>query len=138
MTTMTHSFTPRSAQRKPRTAVRAVLVVVFWSIAALLGAIAHQTIGATAPVVSATFEVIAIVAMAAAYIRLVTPDATLDYALFVGTTWVLLGIAGEIVMTANSGHQWFALLGSPAHGGLRCVLLISWVIAPALFVRSHD
>jgi hypothetical protein len=41
-------------------------------------------------------------------------------------------------MTAHSGRQWFALLGSPANGGLRCVLLITWVIAPALFVRHRE
>jgi hypothetical protein len=66
------------------------------------------------------------------------PHATLDHALFAGTTWVLLGIAAEIIMTANSGRQWFALLGSPANGGLRCVLLIAWVLAPALFIRSRE
>jgi hypothetical protein len=88
-------------------------------------------------VVSVVIEVGAIVAMAAAYIRIASPEATLDHALFVGTTWVLLAIAAEIVITAASGRQWFALLGSPAHGGLRCVLLIAWVIAPTLFVRSR-
>jgi hypothetical protein len=51
---------------------------------------------------------------------------------------VLLAIVAEIAITASSGRQWFALLGSPAHGGLRCVLLIAWVIAPALFASSHE
>src|SRR5664279_1464986 len=126
---MTSSLTPRFAQRKHNAATRAVLVVTFWSIAALLVAVTHQWIDAISPIVSTVIEVIAIVAVAGAYIRLVTPEATLDHALFAGTTWVLLGIATEIVMTAHSGRQWFALLGSPAHGGLRCVLLITWVMA---------
>jgi hypothetical protein len=138
MTTMTSSITPRFAQRKHHTATRFALIVAFWSVAAVLVAIAHQRIAAMPPVVATVIEVIAIVATAGAYIRLVTPDATLDHALFAGTTWVLLGIATEIVMTAHSGRQWFALLGSPANGGLRCVLLIAWVIAPALFVRSRE
>ena len=138
MTTMTSSLTPRFAQRKHNAATRIALVVAFWSIAALLVAIAHQTIDAESPVVSAVIEVIAIVAVAGAYIRLITPEASLDHALFAGTTWVLLGIATEIYMTAHSGRQWFALLGSPANGGLRCVLLIAWVLAPALFVRSRE
>jgi hypothetical protein len=138
MITMTHSITPRSAQRKHHAVTRAALSVVLWSVAALLVAITHQKLDAISPVASAAVKVIAIVAMAGAYIRLVTPEATLDHALFAGTTWVLLGIATEIAMTASSGRQWFALLGSPANGGLRCVLLIAWIIAPALFVRSRE
>ena len=138
MITMTHSLNSQSTQRKSNVATRIAFIVAFWIVAALLVAIAHQVMAAASPVISVAVETIAIVAVAGAYIRLVMPDATLDHALFAGTTWVLLGIAAEIVMTANSGRQWFALLGSPANGGLRCVLLIAWVLAPALFVRSRD
>ncbi len=138
MTTMTRSVTTEVAQRKHRTATRAVLVAVFWVIAALLVAIAHQTLNSVSPVIAVAVEVLAIMAAAGAYMRITAPHCTLDHALCVGTVWVLLGIATEIAMTANSGRQWFALLGSPANGGLRCVLLIAWVIAPALFVRSRD
>jgi hypothetical protein len=138
MTTMTRSVTTEVAQRKHRTATRAALVAVFWIVAALLVAIAHQETHSASPVVTVAIEVVAIVAAAGAYIRITAPESSLDHALFVGTVWVLLGIATEIAMTANSGHQWFALLGSPANGGLRCVLLIAWVIAPALFVRSRE
>lgn len=138
MTTMTRSVATDVTRRKHRTATRAALVAVFWIIAALLVAIAHQTMNTISPAIAAVIEVAAIVAAAGAYIRITATDSSLDHALFVGTVWVLLGIATEIVMTANSGHQWFALLGSPSNGGLRCVLLIAWVIAPALFVRSRD
>lgn len=138
MTTMTRSLDPHFAQKKHNTATRSALVVGFWSIAALLVAVLHQRMDVTSPVVSASIEVIAIVSIAGAYIRLTNPEATLDHALFAGTTWVLLGIATEIAMTANSGRQWFALLGSPANGGLRCVLLITWLIGPALFIRSRE
>jgi hypothetical protein len=89
-------------------------------------------------VVSIAIEAVAIVATAGVYIRIAVPQSTLDQALFAGTVWVLLGIATEIAVTANSGRQWVALLGSPANGGLRCVLLITWVIAPALFVRHRE
>ncbi len=99
---------------------------------------AHQWIDATSPVACVALETSAIVAMAGAYIKLTAPEATLDHALFVGTTWLLLGIAAELVMTVTSGRQWFALLGSPAHGGLRCVLLIAWIVAPALFVSNRE
>jgi hypothetical protein len=138
MTTMTRSLTPHVAQRKHRTATTAALMAAFWIVAALLVTIAHQEMHSASPVVAVAIEVGAIVAAAGAYIRITAPESTLDHALFVGTVWVLLGIATEIVMTANSGRQFFALLGSPANGGLRCILLISWVIAPALFVRSRD
>jgi hypothetical protein len=138
MTTMTRSLTPRIAHRKYRAVTKAVWAIVFWSIAALLVALTHQWLDAASPVASVAVEVGAIVAMAAVYIHFAAPDATLDHALFVGTTWVLLAIVAEIAITASSGRQWFALLGSPAHGGLRCVLLIAWVIAPALFASSHE
>lgn len=138
MITMTHPITPHIAQRNHNRAVRAAMIVVFWIAAALLVAIAHQMMVAISPVIAVAIETIAIIAVAGAYIRIVAPESTLDHALFVGTTWVLLGIAAEIIMTANSGRQWFALLGSPSNGGLRCVLLIAWIIAPSLFVRSHE
>ena len=136
MITSTQPITPHLTQRNG--AVRAAMIVVFWIAAAFLVAVIHRKLDAVQPVAAVVAEVIAIVAMAGSYVRLVTPHASLDHALFVGTTWVLLGIAAEIMMTANSGRQWFALLGSPSNGGLRCVLLIAWIIAPALFVRSHE
>jgi hypothetical protein len=117
---------------------RAALIVIFWSVAAVLVAIVHQRIDATSPVASAAGKVGAILVVAAAYVRLTAAGSTLDNALLVGTAWVLLGIAAEITITTASGRQWFALLGSPANGGLRCVLLIAWIIAPALFIRSHE
>src|SRR3954453_21062902 len=127
MVTMTHSLAPKAVPRKYSTATRIALIVAFWIAAALLVSIAHQLMAAASPVISVAVETMAIVAVAGAYIRFATPHATLDHALFAGTTWVLLGVAAEIIMTANSGRQWFALLGSPTNGGLRCVLLIAWV-----------
>jgi hypothetical protein len=126
------------AHRKHHAATTAALVVIFWSIAAVLVAIVHQRMDAASPVGSVAGKVGAILLIAAAYIRLTAVETTLDHALFVGTAWVLFGIATEIAITTTSGRQWFALLGSPANGGLRCVLLIAWIIAPALFIRSHE
>lgn len=137
MTTMTRSLTPRFAQRKHHAVTTAVLVVAFWSIAALLVVIVHQRIDVASPVASAIVKVGAVLMMAAAYIRLTASETTLDRALFVGTTWVLLDIAAEIAVTTISGHPWFALLGASANGGLRCVLLIAWILAPATFIRSR-
>ena len=138
MTTMTRSLTPRFAQRRHHAVTRAALIVIFWSVAALLVGMVHQRIDATSPVVSVVMKVAAILIVAAAYIRLTASKTTLDHSLFVGTTWVLLDIATEIAVTTSSGRPWFALLGSPANGGLRCVLLIAWILAPALFIRSRE
>ncbi|MEA2163442.1 MAG: hypothetical protein QOK37_1569 [Thermoanaerobaculia bacterium] len=137
MTTLTRSEA-RVTPRKLNAALRAVLVFVFWIIAAVLVASIHQSTSATMPVACVVLEVLAIVAAAATYIRFATHEATLDHALLTGTAWLLFGIATEIIMRMSSGHQWFALLGSPDHGGLRCVLLIAWVVAPALFANRRD
>ena len=125
------------AKPKHGRAFCAALAGASWIAAALLVAIANSQLTAS-PVAAVVIEVLAILIMAAAYMRIAAPEATLDHALFVGTAWVLLAIVTELIMTAESGRQWFALLGRPENGGLRCVLLIAWLIAPALFVRSHE
>jgi hypothetical protein len=135
MTVLTHSRTLEKPKHHP--AVRAALAAVCWIAAAVLVGVTNSRL-ASSPVAAVVIEVAAIVCLAAVYVRIVCPEGTLDHALFVGTTWVLLAIAAELIMTAQSGRQWFALLGTPANGGLRCVLLIAWLIAPALFVRSHE
>ena len=116
-TALSHQSQERFAQRKPNSAMRAATIIVFWGVAALLAVIVQRGIGAASPVESVVMKVGAIVAIAAAYSRLAAPRATLDQALLTGTTWVLLSIAAEIVITTRSGQPWFALLGSPANGG---------------------
>jgi hypothetical protein len=135
--TMSHRAERGFVKREHHAVTKAALVIAFWSIAAILVALVHQRMDVTSPVASVVIKVAAIILIAAAYSKLAASEATLDHALFAGTTWVLLGIATEIAITASSGRQWFALLGSPVNGGLRCVLLISWIIAPALFVRHR-
>src|SRR5438270_13786398 len=135
MTASTHSA--EVATPKHSRAFCAALAAACWIAAALLVGIANSEL-ASSPVAAVVIEVLAIVIMAAAYMRIAAPEATLDHALFVGTAWVLLAIVTELIMTAASGRQWFALLGRPENGGLRCVLLIAWLIAPSLFVRSHE
>jgi hypothetical protein len=125
------------AKPKHGRAFCAALAGASWIAAALLVGVANLEL-ASSPVAAVVIEVLAILIMAAAYTKIAAPEATLDHALFVGTAWVLMAIATELIMTAESGRQWFALLGRPENGGLRCVLLIAWLIAPALFVRSHE
>ena len=129
---------PSFAERKHGVITRAALVIIFWSVAAALVTFVHQRVDVTSPVASAAGKVGVIVLIAAAYIRLNAAQSTLDHALLVGTTWVLLDISAEITATATTGRQWFALIGSPTNGGLRCMLLIAWIIAPALFIRSRE
>jgi len=137
MTATAHSPTAPLPKPRHRRASCAAIAATCWIVAALLVAIANSELAAS-PVAAVVIEVLAILILAGAYMRIAVPEATLDHALFVGTAWVLLAIATELIMTARSGRQWFALLGTPANGGLRCVLLIAWLIAPALFVRSHE
>src|SRR6185436_6342197 len=100
---MTYSATPPIQDQKHHAVTRVAMAIVLWSIAASLVALTHQQLDAMSPLDSIVVEVGAILAMAAAYIRVAAPEATLDHALFVGTTWVLLAIAAEIGMTATSG-----------------------------------
>jgi uncharacterized membrane protein len=137
MTATAHSPTAPLPKPRHRRASCAAIAATCWIVAALLVAIANSELAAS-PVAAVVIEVLAILILAGAYMRFAVPEATLDHALFVGTAWVLLAIATELIMTARSGRQWFALLGTPANGGLRCVLLIAWLIAPALFVRNHE
>jgi hypothetical protein len=135
MTVTTHLHTV--GKPKYGRASCAALAGAFWIAAALVVTIAHSQLPSS-PIAAVAIEVFAIMIIAAAYIRIAAPAATLDHALFVGTTWVLLAIATELIMTAESGRQWFFLLGRPENGGLRCVLLIAWLIAPALFVTNQE
>jgi hypothetical protein len=136
MTATAHS---PAAIAKPKhgRAFCAALAAASWIAAALLVGIANSEL-ASSPVAAVVIEVLAILIMATAYLKIAAPEATLDHALFVGTAWVLLAIATELIMTAESGRQWFFLLGRPENGALRCVLLIAWLIAPALFVRTEE
>jgi hypothetical protein len=137
MIATTDSHTAPLRKPRHRRASCAAIAATCWIVAALLVAIANSQLAAS-PVAAVIIEVLAILILAGTYMRIAVPEATLDHALFVGTAWVLLAIATELIMTARSGRQWFALLGSPGHGGLRCVLLIAWLIAPAVFVRSQE
>src|ERR1700760_949737 len=138
MTTMTQSLNPSFAHRRHHAVTKAALIVGFWIGAALLAAVIHQRVDAISPVASTVVKVAAILAMAAAFIRLTASRTTLDQALLAGTSWVLLCIATEITVTTLSGRPWYALLGSPANGGLRCALLIAWILAPAVFIRNRE
>ena len=110
-------------------------VLFFWAAAAVLVLWADRTI--TWPVGGVLLKTLAIVLVAFAYMRLAVREATLDHALFVGVTWLLLAIGAELLLTRHFGRSWFELLGSP-DSALRNILMFAWIGAPALFARYRE
>jgi len=123
MSTVTHEATYIPTLR--RAFVQSGLVVFFWLLAALPMIVAS----------TAAMKIGTIVVVAWLYVRFGTRHCTVDQALLVGLTWLLLDIAAEIATTRYLGHGWFDLIGSPAHHGWRDVLLLTWIGAPALFAK---
>ena len=112
------------------------LVLLFWVTAALMVLIAHEldvftTSGAVA------VKAIAIVGAAFLYMRFAARGATVDHAMLVGISWLMLDIGAEMIATSSAGQGWFVLIGSPAQSTLRDVLLVTWVGAPALFAYAE-
>ena len=110
-------------------------VLLFWAAAAVLVLWADRTI--TWPVGGVLLKTLAIVLVAFAYMRLAVREATLDHALFVGVTWLLLTIGAELLVSRHFGRSWFELLGSP-DSALRNILMFAWIGAPALFARYRE
>ena len=125
------------APRKPRIVVTAAAVVLFWLAAVLLVTAAGSLLAQEAPWMSVAAKTAAIVGAALAYMKFAAPRATLDHALGVGALWLFFGVVVEVVTSARSGHAWYQLLGAP-DSALRNVLLVAWVIAPALFARHKS
>ena len=99
--------------------------VLLWLLAALLVALTPFAFVKLAIVISASF----------AYMH---RRATLNHALAIGATWLVLAVVTEMAMSAYLHHPWFALLVAPSHPAMRMLLLIAWVAAPALFARESE
>lgn len=100
--------------------MRAVFV---WLVVALLVALTPFAFAKVALVITASF----------AYMH---RRATLNHALAIGATWLVLAVVTEMAMSAYLHHAWTELLGPPSRPALRMLLLIAWVAAPALFARE--
>jgi hypothetical protein len=111
--------------------------LIFWAAAALLVMTAHRFFEPISPAASVVVKILAILAIAFAYMRLMRRDVTVDEALFVGVGWAILAMIAEVAASTHLGRGWFVLIGSPAHDALRVVLLAAWIAAPALFARGH-
>lgn len=101
------------------------LVVLSWLIAAILVLTLHSVV----------LQSLAIIAVAFAYMHLAKAD--LNHALAAGAAWLVLGVVAELIAAAVTGHNRFALLGSPDHLGLHYALLFLWVASPVFFVRAR-
>ncbi len=123
-------------RRHATTAV--AMPLIFWAAAALLVIAAHQFLEPISPAASVIVKMLAILAIAFAYMRLSRREVTIDEALFVGIAWAVLAVITEVAASTHLGRGWFVLAGSPAHDVLRIALLLAWVAAPALFSRRRS
>ena len=134
MSTMTHS-TLRFAAGRHSVLARGALVVFFWALAATIAIAAHASLDSMTTAGAVVVKIAAIVLVAWMYVRLTARNCTVDHALLVGITWLLLDIGAEIATTTYLGRGWFDLIGPPAKHAIRDVLLLTWTAAPALFAR---
>jgi hypothetical protein len=116
----------------------AILALLFWAVAAALVLTANYWIEPLSPVLDSAAKAFALILAAAGYIRLCAPRATLEHALLVGAAWILLAIVVEVYEASTTGRGWFDLIGSPAHPVERAFLLLAWIGAPSLFVRTSS
>jgi len=137
MPAMTQSIS-RSASRQHHPATTAMLVLLFWLIAAVLVVAAHVEIDSRSPAAAAAVSIAALAATAYGYTRLAARNAGVTHALGVGIAWLVLSIGVEIALATRLGHGWFSLLGSPAHPLLRNVYLFVWIFAPAFFAEREE
>lgn len=110
-------------------------VLLYWGMAAVLVFGVDRTLAS--PGTAVAVKTAAIILVALAYMRLTARKATLDHALFVGVTWLLLSIIAELLLSRHLHRSWFDLLGSP-DSALRNVLMFAWIGAPALFARQYE
>lgn len=111
--------------------------LICWATAAMLVVAAHQFFESISPAASLIAKILAILAVAFVYMRLMGREVTIDEALFVGVAWAILAIIAEVVASARLARGWFVLVGSPAHDTARIVLLLGWIVAPAVFARKR-
>jgi hypothetical protein len=117
--------------REHRTIRNAIMILLFWSLAALSVVGADRHIAATSPL-SIAVKLCAIGVAAAACVRLCETDSPIEDALMVGAAWLGLSTLTEILMSSRSARGWFELLGSPSTPMVRNVLLLAWAMGPVL------
>jgi len=131
MTTITHSTEQFSTTARHR-ATAALMIVLFWAAAAIVVATVHTMLDSRSPSAAAVVTFAALFISAYAYTRMYAPQSSISHALGVGIAWLLLTIVTEIALSAYTGHDWYALLGSPDRPLLRNLFLFGWIFAPAM------
>jgi hypothetical protein len=112
----------------------AVMVIVFWILAAALVVAVHRNIDGASRIGGRIACAAAVVAAAGAYVKLGASRATIDHALLVGVTWLVLAIVAEIASTSLAAHR-LDLLSRAAPPWFGDLMLFLWIAAPAFFVR---
>jgi hypothetical protein len=138
MTTMTRADVASHAPTALHPFTRTASAVAVWILASIVVVMAHRTFDPISAAAGVTVKTLTIVVAGFAYARLAYRRTTFDQALAIGVAWLVLGIMTEIVMTAQTHHAWFLLLGSPAKPFLRDVIMFAWVAAPAIFARYES
>jgi hypothetical protein len=115
----------------------AIHIVASWAVAAGLVLAANFWLEPISPALDGIVKIGVLIVVGFGYMRRMH-ESTLEHAVLVGSAWLALAVIVEVFEAATTGHGWFNLLGSPAHPVIRTVLLIAWVAAPALFVRTRS
>jgi hypothetical protein len=115
----------------------AICIVVSWVVAAGLVLAANYWIEPVSPALDGIVKVAALVVVGFGYMRIMR-QSTLEHALLVGSMWLVMAVLVEVVEASTRGRGWFDLIGNPAHPVIRTILLIAWVAAPAIFVKSES
>lgn len=117
-----------------RFCVTPALVVLFWVIAATPFVALHVRSQSMPPDAAACIKVGAIIVAAFCYTRWGARACTVDQALLVGITWLLLDIGADLAATRYLGSN-VEFIGDTTTPILRDIVLITWIVAPALFAR---
>ena len=115
----------------------AICIVVSWVIAAGLVLAANYFLEPVSPALDAVIKLAVLITVGFGYMRIMR-ESTIEHALLVGSSWLALAVVVEVFEASTTGRGWFDLIGSPSHPVIRTVLLIAWVAAPALFVRTRS
>ncbi len=117
--------------------VSATIILGFWAIAAWAITVIERSVGPQAPRWATALSLSVLVFISYGYERLVSRGRGLTHAIIVGTTWLSLSIAAELVVTGRIGSGWYSILGSPEEGLLRMIRMVAWIFTPTLFARGQ-
>ncbi|HEX9163967.1 MAG TPA: hypothetical protein VF980_19830 [Thermoanaerobaculia bacterium] len=119
---------------RPRFLTRAALAILWWSWAAAFVVMAQQTFGRTSLAAVIVAKAVVILLAGAAYVKFAR-DCSVEHAIVVGAAWIVLSVAAELIVSTQTHHAWYGLLGPESSQVVRDLLLILWVASPAVSAR---